>query len=129
MLFLHEVHHVKGAEEEAFDTAYRSGWMPLVAKGDDARLLYYLRQAHGAGPSYRVVTVTALRDGAAWERLARRAESGDLAKWSRDVDGLRHEVEGKVLVPLPWSPLQSSIVAPAISGPSRCASRSMPAGR
>jgi hypothetical protein len=106
MLFLHEVHHVAGAKEAEFDAAYRDGWMPLLGQTPDARLLYFLRQAHGTGSSYRVITITALRDGAAWERLAQRIAAGDLAEWARELDGFRHEVEGKILLPLPWSPLQ-----------------------
>jgi len=42
MLFLHEVHQVAGRREEDFEAAYRDGWMPSLAKGDDARLLYFL---------------------------------------------------------------------------------------
>ena len=107
LLLLHEEHEVVGAHEQEFEAAIRDGWMPQLAGGDDARLLYFLHHAHGTGPSYRVVTVTALRDGAAWERLARRVLDGDLAAWSRDVDRLRHEVHARLLVPLPWSPLQT----------------------
>ena len=105
MLFLHEVHEVAGVHEEAFDAAFRDGWMPELAKGDDARLLYFLRHAHGAGPAYNVVTITALRDGATWERLVRRIDAGDLAGWAQRTDALRHDVVAKILVPLPWSPL------------------------
>jgi hypothetical protein len=80
--------------------------MPRLAGEGGARLLYYLRQAHGTGASYRVITITALRDATAWEKLARRVDSGDLAEWVREVDALRHEVHAKMLRPLPWSPLQ-----------------------
>ncbi|MBM4265078.1 MAG: hypothetical protein FJ144_00460 [Deltaproteobacteria bacterium] len=107
MLFLHETHEVRGARESDFDAAYREVWMSTLARGDEARLLYFLRHAHGTGPSYRIVTITAVRDGAAWEKLARRIESGDLTEWAASVDELRHEVEAKILIPLPWSPLQS----------------------
>ena len=72
MLFLHEVHEVKGAKEDEFEAAFRDGWMPTLAKGDDARLLWYLHHAHGSGPAYHMVTITAIRDGAAWENLAHR---------------------------------------------------------
>ena len=51
MLFLHEVHEVVGTREAEFEDAYRSGWMPTLAKGDDARLLYFLHHAHGSGAS------------------------------------------------------------------------------
>ncbi len=55
-------------------------------------------------PAYTVITVTAVRDGAAWERLTARAQKGDLQEWMRGVEALRHGVNAKLLVPLPWSP-------------------------
>ncbi|HEV7762868.1 MAG TPA: hypothetical protein VGO78_27850 [Acidimicrobiales bacterium] len=106
MLFLHEVHSVVGEAEQDFETAYRQGWMPSLAAGDDARLLWYLHQAHGSGPAYTVVTVTAVRDGAAYQRLAESLTAGPLADWRRSVDELRHHVDGKMLAPVDWSPLQ-----------------------
>ena len=36
-----------------------------------------------------VVTVTAVRDGAAWERLSRRVADGDLAHRSRTEGGAK----------------------------------------
>ena len=65
MLFVHEVHQVVGKKEDEFEAAYRDGWMPLLAKDDDARLLWYMNHAHGSGVAYNVVTITAIRDGAA----------------------------------------------------------------
>jgi len=105
MLFLHEVHEVKGAVEEEFEAAFRDRWMPRLAEGTDARLLWYCNHAHGSGPAYNVVTITALRDGAAWEDLARRVQRGDLQQWARDVDELRHGVTGKLLFPTHWAPM------------------------
>ena len=106
MLLLHEVHEVIGAQEAEFEAAYRDAYLPALATGDDARLLYFLHHAVGTGPSYNVVTITALRDGAAWDRLAERVDAGDLRDWSARLDDLRHDVRAKWLVPLPWSPLQ-----------------------
>lgn len=106
MLFVHEVHKVVGKKEDEFEAAFREGWMPMLAKDDDARLLWYMNHAHGGGVSYQVVTITAVRDGAAWERLARRLQSGDLQDWVREVDTYRHDVTGKTLVPVYWSPMQ-----------------------
>jgi hypothetical protein len=106
MLFLHETHKVKGEKLFDFEDAYRTGWMPAMAKGDDARLLWYTNQAMGTGASYNVITITAIKDGAAWERLALRIQSGDLQGWMREVDTLRHDVTGKLLLPLHWSPLK-----------------------
>ncbi|OBF12660.1 hypothetical protein A5730_03680 [Mycobacterium sp. ACS4054] len=107
MLFLHETHKVVGARQDEFEAAYREGWMPTLAEGDDARLLWYTNHAHGSGLSYNVVTVTGIVDGAAWERLARRTQGGDLRPWMRELDNLRHEVTGKLLLPVDWSPLQT----------------------
>jgi len=105
VLFLHETHSVVGYHEDAFEAAFRDTWMPTLAADDDARLLWYFNLAHGSSWSYRVVTVTAVRDGAAWERLARRVQRGDLQDWMRELDTYRHDVTGKLLVPLPWSPM------------------------
>ena len=107
MLLLHEVHTVVGRHEDEFEEAYRAGWMVALAHDSDARLLYYLKLAHGTGRAYQHTTITALADGAAYERLARRIQTGDLRKWAADVDGLRHEVSGKLVLPVDWSPLQT----------------------
>ena len=106
MLFMHEVHQVKGTKEDEFEATYRDGWMPMLAKSDDARLLWYTNHAHGSGVSYSVVTVTALRDAEAWERLVHRFHNSDLQTWVRQLDELRHDVTGKLQMPLVWSPLQ-----------------------
>jgi len=107
-LYLHEVHRVVGTREDDFEAAYRDtgGWMHSLACDNDARLLYYLSQAHGTGPSYRVITLTAITDGAAWERLARRVQTGDLNAWAAHTDTLRHDTTAKLLLPVTWSPLQ-----------------------
>ncbi|HVA75206.1 MAG TPA: hypothetical protein VNF71_11650 [Acidimicrobiales bacterium] len=106
MLFLHEVHRVQGAKEGEFEAAYRDYWMPTMAKSDYARLLWYTNHALGSGVSYNVVTITAVEDGRAWEDLIQRVQKGDLKSWMLEVDNLRHDVVGKVLVPVHWSPLQ-----------------------
>ncbi len=106
MLLLHELHTVAGRDEDAFEDTFREGWMPTLAKTDDARLLYYLKLAHGTGHAYHHVTITALRDGNAYERLARRVQQGDLREWSAGVDRYRHEVKGKLMLPVDWSPFR-----------------------
>jgi len=106
MLFVHEVHQVDGRKEDEFEAAYRDGWMPLLAKDDDARLLWYANHAHGSGVSYQVVTITGVRDGAAWERLARRMQNGDLHDWVRETDTYRHDVTARIMLPVYWSRIQ-----------------------
>jgi hypothetical protein len=105
VLYLHETHRVRGARADEFETAWR-GQLDMIAKSDDARVLWFFHQAHGTGPSYTVVTVTALRDGAAWERHARRLEDGDLHPWTREIDAMRHDSALKLLAPVAWSTLQ-----------------------
>jgi hypothetical protein len=104
VLFVHEVHKVVGKAAVKFEDAYQNGWMPMLAQGSDARLLWYFDLAHGSGLAYRAVTVTAVRDGAAWARLTERMASGDLKAWAGDLDGLQHESVGRILAPLEWSP-------------------------
>src|SRR5258705_2420844 len=89
VLFLHETHKVVGAREDDFEAAYRDGWMPTLAKQDDARLLWYANQAHGSGMSYTVVTITGVTDGAAWESPVRHAQTGDLTPVMRELDDIR----------------------------------------
>ncbi|HEX2381624.1 MAG TPA: hypothetical protein VHI95_03235 [Acidimicrobiales bacterium] len=109
-LFLHEVHRVRGLCEDDFEAHYRDRWMRALCEGtnaDEARLLWYAHQAHGSGPAYRIVTVTAVADGAAYQRLVERVAAGDLRTWARELDGLQHDSIGKLLVALPWSPMSS----------------------
>jgi hypothetical protein len=116
-LFLHEVHRVRGKVEDDFEAAYRDpgGWMDLLGRGEDARLLTYFHQVHGSGPSYRVVTVTAVADGAAWERLAVRLQSGDLHEWAQRADALRRDVTSRLLTTIPWSPPVDMAAVPAVA--------------
>ncbi|MBV8297416.1 MAG: hypothetical protein JO085_11300, partial [Acidimicrobiia bacterium] len=123
-LFVHETHHVRGRAEEDFEAAFRDQWMPALASDGDARLLWYCHHAHGSGPAYNVVTVTGVRDGAAWDRLARRVQDGDLADWAAGVDEMRHSLAAKVLVPVPWSPLQEVDLTAVPAGPTRRSSTS-----
>jgi hypothetical protein len=106
VLFIHEVHRVRGKSEDAFEAAYRDELMPHLGDGDEARLLWFCHHAHGSGPAYNVVTVTAVRDGAAWEALADRLQRGDLRTWLAKVDAMRHGVTAKLLRPVAWSPMQ-----------------------
>jgi hypothetical protein len=106
MLLLHEVHTVAGVEEEKFEVAYRNRYLPALAESDGARLLWFLRVAHGSGPAYTVVTITGCRDATAWAQLAERVRSGDLLDWSAEVDTMRHACRAKILTPVSWSPLK-----------------------
>jgi hypothetical protein len=106
MLFMHETHRVIGRHASAFEDLYRNGWMTELARGDEARLAWYLNHAMGSGPAYQVVTITALSDATAWEELAQRMLGGDLSELTANLDAYRYEVEGKLLTPVYWSALQ-----------------------
>jgi hypothetical protein len=116
MLFLHEVHRVAGAKEREFEAAFRAGWMEALAADGGARLLWFLHHAHGTGPSYQVVTITALADGAAWEHLAARVQRGDLREWAREVDSCRHDVQARLLMALDFSPLDVDLATVPTDG-------------
>jgi hypothetical protein len=106
MLFMHETHKVIGRHAEAFEDLYRTSWMTALASGADARLVWYLNHAMGSGPAYQVVTITAVADGSAWEEVAGRMLDGDLSDFAAQVDRYRYQVEGKLLAPVVWSPMQ-----------------------
>jgi hypothetical protein len=105
VLFVHEVHRVAGREADEFEALYREGWMPALGERAGARLLWFFHQAHGTGPAYTFVTVTAVATPAALADLDDRVARGDLREWSRQVDALRHQSVAKALAPVPWSPL------------------------
>jgi len=105
VLYLHETHRVRGLQADDFEAAWR-GQLDALAKGDDARLRWFFHHAHGTGPSYTVVTVTAIADGGAFGRHVGRLEDGDLLSWARELDAMRHDSWSKLLAPVAWSALQ-----------------------
>ena len=107
MLFLHEVHKVVGPKERDFEAAIRTELRAILDADDNARLLWYLHQAHGTGPAYTVVTITAYADAAAWHNMAIRFHAGDLRGFANELDQLRHGVTGKLLLPTRFSPMES----------------------
>jgi len=106
MLYLHETHKVIGEEAALFERLVCDEWMAGLAGDQGARLLWYLNHAMGSGPSYQVVTVTALADGAAWDALAERLLEGDLKDLAGRLDACRYEVVGKLVTPVEWSAMQ-----------------------
>ena len=105
MLLLHEVHRVIGRDADAFEECYRDGWMPALAQTGDARLLWFLHQAHGTGSAYTMVTVTAVASPSALGAVQERVRRGDLRAWFTEMDGHRHDASAKVLEPALFSPL------------------------
>ena len=118
MLFVHETHRVAGREADRFEELYRE-WSQALAKEGDARLLWFMDQAHGTGPAYTFVTVTAVASSAALDDLNARRRSGDLRTWAAEMDALRHGSIAKVLEPTAFSPLTEVDLSsvPAIGAP------------
>src|SRR2546427_2276566 len=100
MIFVHEVHDVAGGKMAEYGEAVRTRWPRVVGERDQARLLWFWELAHGTGASYQAVSLTAVRDWAAWGDVA-----GRVADWRRDVASLLRDVTAKILLPVPWSPL------------------------
>ena len=105
MLFVHDVHAVMGERELDFEDSVRAEYAPAVGADDDTRLLWYLNSTHGAGEAYKVVTITAVRNGAAWERLVERLRRGDLSAWAGRAEAMRYGLTSTLLIALPSSPL------------------------
>ena len=113
MIFVHEVHEVMGGKMEEFDDAVRTLWRPWIEAERHARLLWFWHLAHGTGPSYQAVSITAVRDWATWGRLIERTDAR-FRDWQRRVWTLRREVTAKILRPVAWSPLAAvDLAAPA----------------
>ena len=71
MIFVHEVHDVGGGKMAEYGEAVRTRWPRVVGEPGQARLLWYWELAHGTGASYQAVSLTAVRDWAAWGELVR----------------------------------------------------------
>src|SRR5579875_1262283 len=110
MIYIMEQHEVKGKLAREFEETYRKGWGEH-AKDPDMRLLWYFDVAHGAGPAYVVFTITAVPDGAAWERVLRRVLDGDLHDWSIELERCRYRLGSRLLIPAPWSLINSLDIA------------------
>jgi hypothetical protein len=117
MLFVHETHTVRGNKRREFEDAFRYEWMPTLARGDDARLLWYFDHAHGTAGSNIVITTTALRGGAALARLDARVRHGDLKPWRARVDDLCDDSVGRTMIPVSWSLMQEVDFATVPSNP------------
>ena len=105
MLFVHDVHAVMGERELEFEDSVRTEYASAVAADDDTRLIWYLNSTHGAGEAYKVETITADRDGAAWERQVERLRRGDLSAWSGRADAMRYGLVSTLLVGSVSSPI------------------------
>ena len=105
MLFVHDIHVVMGEHEFAYEDVMREEYVPAVAD-DDTRMLWFLHSTHGSGNAYRIVTITAVRDSATWDRFVERQRYGDLSDVSTRLAALRYTLSSSLLVSTDWSPLR-----------------------
>jgi len=116
MIFLHETHEVAAGKMEEFWGAVRGEWRTLLEE-HGARVLWAFELTHGTGASYQAITITAVRDWAAWGALAER-DDARIRDWRHRSGALRRDVTAKLLLPAPWSPLrEADLAAPAADGP------------
>jgi len=118
MLWVHELHRVRGKLEDDFEAMYRDAWMPTLATTGDAKLLYFANLTHGSGRAYTVITITAVHDAAAWGNVAERVQRGDLGELSHALDQLRHDVTGRIFTPASWAPIVPTDLADVPADPS-----------
>jgi NIPSNAP protein len=108
MLYLHETHEVIGGKMDEFEHGLREQWMPLIERDGAAKLLWFWHHTHGTGPSYQAISITAVRDWAAWGDLVGRSQRDPAWRaWYAAVWQCRREVTAKLLLPTEWSPLQA----------------------
>lgn len=113
MIFLHEIHEVIGGQTAAYEAALQSQWRPLIEAHGTARLQWLWHLTHGTGPSYQLVSITAVRDWTAWGELVTDMRGATWAPWWETCWTMRREVVSKLLQPAPWSPLQTVDLAAA----------------
>lgn len=100
MFFVHEIHALDPAGTEAFDTALREQWVPAVADDDSTRLTWAVRSTPTSISFPEVITLTAVTDGKAMERFAKRMRKGDLRDIATELEPHRRNYTLRLLAPL-----------------------------
>lgn len=101
MLFLQDTFGVIGERQFDFEDAVRESYAAAIAD-DDTRFLSYMQSVHGSAEGYFVATLTALRHGAALDRLVHRLRYGDLATFATHIASLRYRSHSSLLVRAEW---------------------------
>ncbi len=115
MIYLHEQHEIAAGRMTEFEHALRERWVPLIEADGRAKLLWFWHNTHGTGPSYQAISITAVRDWAAWGELVDRARtSPQWRDWYAAACESRRDVTAKLLLPAAWSPLQEVDITAAI---------------
>ena len=102
MLYLQDAFIVIGERQFDFEDAVRDVYAPTIAD-DDTRLLSYHHAVHGSAEGYYVALLTAVRDGAALDRLTVRLRRGDLATYSTHIATMNYWCHSSLLVRADWA--------------------------
>lgn len=117
MYFLHQLHALAPGAAHEYEARLRDDWIPALAREPGARLCWSAHSAPGAIAYPEIVTLVAVRDGAALARLGERVRGGDLRDGDAALAGLRTSITTRVLAPLAFNPLAVDVdalpVAPA----------------
>jgi hypothetical protein len=100
MFYVHEIHELDAAEAERFETLVREQWVPALAGDPETRLVWCVRSMPGTASYPELITMTAVENGAALERLGSRYRDGDLRKPSSELDRHRSGVQTRVFAAL-----------------------------
>jgi hypothetical protein len=100
MFFVHEIHALHPVQADEFETALREQWVPALAQDERTRLVWCVRSMPAAISFPEMITLTAVEDGAALERLGERMRGRDLRGPGGELGQLRRQVTTRVLAPL-----------------------------
>jgi hypothetical protein len=100
MFYVHEIHALDAAEADGFETIVREQWVPALAGEAGMRLVWCVRSMPGTASYPELITMTAVEDGPALERLGARYRTGDLRKLSMELGRRRAGVTTRVLASL-----------------------------
>ena len=100
MFYVHEIHALDAAEAAGFETLVREQWVPALASDPQTRLVWCVRSMPGTASYPELITMTAVEDGAALERLGSRYRDGDLKELSSELGRHRTGVETRVFAAL-----------------------------
>ena len=100
MFYVHEIHALNAARADSFEATIRDQWVPALAAEPGTRLVWCVRSMPGTASYPELITMTAVEDGAALERLGARYRSGDLRELSSELGRQREGVTTRVLASL-----------------------------
>jgi hypothetical protein len=97
MFYVHEIHALDAPGAQEFEAMVRDQWVPALANEPATRLVWCARSMPGSASFPELITMTAVADGAALERLGMRCRTGDLSEVSMELARHRQRVTRRVL--------------------------------